>query len=209
MDFGRENSLFPLILIQVKSAAKRTVFGLKDKREKAFLPFKTQLFHIQVVRYAAKEKRFRQDLLYRLQEYVITMPPLRDCPEDIMPLAEFFREMANRELEREVKGFAASARNALLAHAWPGNVRELKQKIQTAVLQSEGDMITEADLELDNEPSATSACFTLKSGDEERGRILRALKQAAGNKKMAAKILGIGRTTLYNKLVEYGLNEEN
>lgn len=53
MDFGRENSLFPLILIQVKSAAKRTVFGLKDKREKAFLPFKTQLFHIQVVRYAA------------------------------------------------------------------------------------------------------------------------------------------------------------
>ena len=158
---------------------------------------------------AVTEKRFRQDLLYRLQEYVITMPPLRDCPEDIMPLAEFFREMANRELEREVKGFAASARNALLAHAWPGNVRELKQKIQTAVLQSEGDMITEADLELDNEPSATSACFTLKSGDEERGRILRALKQAAGNKKMAAKILGIGRTTLYNKLVEYGLNEEN
>ena len=70
-------------------------------------------------------------------------------------------------------------------------------------------MITEADLELDNEPSATSACFTLESGDEERGRILRALKQAAGNKKMAAKILGIGRTTLYNKLVEYGLNEEN
>ena len=158
---------------------------------------------------AVTEKRFRQDLLYRLQEYVITMPPLRDCPEDIMPLAEFFREMANRELEREVKGFAASARNALLAHAWPGNVRELKQKIQTAVLQSEGDMITEADLELDNEPSATSACFTLKSGDEERGRILRALKQAAGNKKMAAKILGIGRTTLYNKLVEFGLNEEN
>ena len=81
---------------------------------------------------AVTEKRFRQDLLYRLQEYVITMPPLRDCPEDIMPLAEFFREMANRELEREVKGFAASARNALLAHAWPGNVRELKQKIQTA-----------------------------------------------------------------------------
>lgn len=52
---------------------------------------------------AVTEKRFRQDLLYRLQEYVITMPPLRDCPEDIMPLAEFFREMANRELEREVK----------------------------------------------------------------------------------------------------------
>ena len=59
VDFGRENSLFPLILIQVKSAAKRTVFGLKDKREKAFLPFKTQLFHIQVVRYAASERMVR------------------------------------------------------------------------------------------------------------------------------------------------------
>lgn len=62
MDFGRENSLFPLILIQVKSAAKRTVFGLKDKREKAFLPFKTQLFHIQVVRYAVL-KRIKTMLL--------------------------------------------------------------------------------------------------------------------------------------------------
>ena len=52
MDFGREKGVFPLVLIQVKSAAKRTVFGLKNKREKTFLPFKTQLFHIQVVRYA-------------------------------------------------------------------------------------------------------------------------------------------------------------
>ena len=55
MDFGREKGIFPLVLIQVKGAAKRTVFGLKNKREKAFLPFKTQLFHIQVVRYAAPE----------------------------------------------------------------------------------------------------------------------------------------------------------
>lgn len=61
MDFGRENSLFPLILIQVKSAAKRTVFGLKDKREKAFLPFKTQLFHIQVVRYAIPDYVYCKD----------------------------------------------------------------------------------------------------------------------------------------------------
>jgi hypothetical protein len=56
VDFGREKGIFPLVLIQVKGAAKRTVFGLKNKREKAFLPFKTQLFHIQVVRYAASAK---------------------------------------------------------------------------------------------------------------------------------------------------------
>lgn len=57
VDFGREKEVFPLVLIQVKSAAKRTVFDLKNKREKTFLPFKTQLFHIQVVRYAASASK--------------------------------------------------------------------------------------------------------------------------------------------------------
>ena len=61
MDFGREKEVFPLVLIQVKSAAKRTVFDLKNKREKTFLPFKTQLFHIQVVRYAASDCHAEED----------------------------------------------------------------------------------------------------------------------------------------------------
>lgn len=156
---------------------------------------------------AVSEKRFRQDLLYRLQEYVITIPPLRDCREDIMPLAEFFREIANKELERSVKGFDATARNALLIYPWPGNVRELKQKVLSAVLHAEGDMITESELELGGEQTAAPVGFTLKSGEEEKERILRALKQADGNKRQAAKLLGIGRTTLYNKLEEYGIED--
>ena len=158
---------------------------------------------------AVEEKRFRQDLLYRLQEFVITVPPLRDCQDDIMPLAEFFREIANQELERNVKGFNTAARNALLTYPWPGNVRELRQKIQTAVLQTEDEVITEDDLELSCEQITSPVGFTLKSGDEEKERILRALKQAKGNKRLAAKLLGIGRTTLYSKLEEYGLTEEN
>lgn len=156
---------------------------------------------------AVVEKRFRQDLLYRLQEYVITVPPLRDCREDIMPLAEFFREIANQELERSVKGFDATARKALLAYPWPGNVRELKQKVLSAVLHAEGDMITEGELELGGEQTAAPVGFTLKCGEEEKERILRALKQADGNKRQAAKLLGIGRTTLYNKLEEYGIED--
>lgn len=156
---------------------------------------------------AVSEKRFRQDLLYRLQEFVITVPPLRDCQEDIMPLAEFFCEIANQELERNVKGFNASARNALLTYPWPGNVRELKQKVFTAVLQTEVEVITDDDLDLDSEQVASPIGFTLKSGEEERERIVRALKQANGNKKLAAKLLGIGRTTLYGKLEEYGISE--
>ena len=158
---------------------------------------------------AVSEKRFRQDLLYRLREFVITVPPLRDCQEDIMPLAEFFRETANQELERDIKGFNASARNALPTYPWPGNVRELKQVILAAVLQTEDDTITAEDLELVGEQTSSPAGFTLRNEKEEKERILRALKQAKGNKKLAAKMLGIGRSTLYNKLDEYGLNEEN
>ena len=158
---------------------------------------------------AVNEKRFREDLLYRLKEYVITLPPLRDSQEDILPLADFFREMANKKLDRSVKGFAASARNALLAHPWPGNVRELKQTIQTAVLQAQNDTITVDDLEIGSEQTTFPTSFTLRDDEEDKERILRALKQAKGNKKLAAKMLGIGRSTLYNKLDEYGLDEEN
>lgn len=76
---------------------------------------------------AVSEKRFRQDLLYRLHDFEITVPPLRDCLEDVMPLAEFFREIANKELECRVEGFSSEARKALLSYPWPGNVRELQQ----------------------------------------------------------------------------------
>ena len=156
---------------------------------------------------AVIEKRFREDLLYRLKECTITVPPLRDCQEDIMPLAEFFLNLANKDLECNIKGFNASARKAMLAYPWPGNVRELKQKIQVAVLHTEADMITKENLEFDSDEtlSSSSASFALRNGAEDKERILRALKQTNGNRKIAAELLGIGRTTLYGKLEEYGL----
>ena len=146
---------------------------------------------------SVNEKRFRQDLLYRLHDFGITVPPLRDCQEDIMPLAEFFREIANNELERDVKGFSASAQKVLNTYAWPGNVRELRQKVLTAVLQAENDMITEEDLEFGSEQITSPVGFTLKSEGEEKERIRRALKQAKDNKRLAAELLGISRATLY------------
>lgn len=158
---------------------------------------------------AVKEKRFRQDLLHRLQEYVITIPPLRDCQEDIMPLADFFREIANDELGRNVRGFDASARKALLTHTWSGNVRELKQKIFTAVLHTESDTITDTDLELSYESvSSSPISFALRTAEEEKERIIRALKQANGNKILAARLLAISRSTLYAKIEEYGIKVE-
>ena len=155
---------------------------------------------------AVLEKRFRQDLLYRWQDFTITLPPLRNCQEDIMPLAEFFREQSNKTLDKAVKGFDSSAKKALLQHPWSGNVRELKQKIQTAVLLCEGSNITEDDLELYVEQDTSPICYTLKDVQLEKERIRQALEQCGGNKKSAAKLLKIGRTTLYAKIKEYGLS---
>ena len=154
---------------------------------------------------AVNEKRFRQDLLYRLHDFEITVPPLRDCQEDVMPLAEFFREIANQELECDVIGFDGEARKTLLTHAWPGNVRELRQKIMGAVLQAQTGLVTKEHLELAVTRATSPVSFALRSDAEDKERVLRALKQANGNRKVAAELLGIGRTTLYNKLEEYGL----
>lgn len=155
---------------------------------------------------AVSVKRFRQDLLYRLQDFTISLPPLRKCQEDIMPLADFFREQSNRTLDKAVKGFDSSAKKALLQHPWSGNVRELKQKIQIAVLLCEGNNITEEDLELYVEQDASPVCYSLKDVQQEKERIRQALEQCGGNKKSAAKLLKIGRTTLYAKIKEYGLS---
>ena len=154
---------------------------------------------------AVNEKRFRQDLFHRLHDYELTVPPLRDCQEDIMPLAEFFREIANNELECSVTGFDAEARKRLLTHAWPGNVRELRQKIMAAVLEAQTGLVTKEHLELAVTKPDSPVNFALRNDEEERERILRALKQANGNRKVAAELLGIGRTTLYKKLEEYGI----
>lgn len=154
---------------------------------------------------AVSEKRFRQDLLYRLRDFEINIPPLHDCQEDILPLAEFFRETANKELECSVTGFDAAAKQTLLIHTWSGNVRELRQKIMGAVLQAQEGVVTKEHLELAVNQPTSPVSFALRNDAEEKERILRALKQANGNRKIAAELLGIGRTTLYSKLEEYGL----
>jgi len=154
---------------------------------------------------AVNEKRFRQDLLYRLCDFEITVPPLRDCQEDILPLAEFFRDMANKELECNVSGFSSEARKALLTHPWPGNVRELRQKIMGAVLQAQEGVVTKEHLELAVTKPTSPVSFALRNDAEDKERILRALKQTNGNRSAAAELLGIGRSTLYSKLEEYGL----
>lgn len=152
---------------------------------------------------AIAEKRFRADLYQRLKEYTIQIPPLRECKDDILPLVDFFRQLANEEFEKRVKGFDAAAKKRLLAYTWGGNVRELKSVVRMAVLHTEGDTVMADTLEFDEIPSV--ADDTLSLSDMEKTRILRVLEQAKGNRTLAAKLLGIGRTTLYNKIEAYGI----
>lgn len=152
---------------------------------------------------AIAEKRFRADLYQRLKEYTLHIPPLRECREDIMPLADFFRQLANDELEKQVKGFDAEARKQMLAYAWGGNVRELKRVVRMAVLHTEGDIVTADILEFDEIPLTTDASLALN--DMEKKQIIHALEQAKGNRTLTAALLGIGRTTLYNKMKAYGI----
>ena len=152
---------------------------------------------------AIAEKRFRADLYQRLKEYTIQIPPLRECREDIMPLANFFLNLANDEFEKQVEGFDTETKKQLLAYTWGGNVRELKQVVRMAVLHTEGDTGMVDTVEFDEIPLAADASLALE--DMEKTRILRDLERAKGNRKLAAELLGIGRTTLYNKIRLYGI----
>lgn len=188
-----------MMLRAIQSKRYRTVGGDKDRIADVRIIAATN----EDLQAAIAEKRFRQDLYQRLKEYTLVLPPLRKCREDIMPLAIFFLNLANKEFDRQVKGFDAEARKLMLAHTWTGNVRELKGIVRSAVLFTNGDTVTPEALDFDETTSTTDASPALD--DMERKQIIRVLEQAKGNRKLAAELLGIGRTTLYNKMKAYGI----
>ncbi len=160
------------------------------------------------------EKRFREDLFYRLNVFHIAVPPLRERREDIPKLAgHFLREIA-RENNVSAKRLSPGARIALLTYRWPGNVRELRNAMETASLVAKGETIEWGDLSpeiLDNIlPPSPSGPIPLPSPrtleEIEREAIVGALLQADGNKTQAAKMLGIGLRTLHRKVKEFGIS---
>lgn len=188
-----------MLLRALEAKRYRPTGGSKDKKADVRIIAATN----EDLQAAIVEKRFRADLYQRLKEYTLHIPPLRECKEDILPLADFFLQLANEELEKQVKGFEAEARKQLLAYTWGGNVRELKWVVRMAVLHTEGDTITADTLEFDEMPLAADASLALN--DMEKKQIIHALEQAKGNRTLAAALLGIGRTTLYNKIRLYGI----
>ena len=188
-----------MLLRALEAKRYRPTGGSKDKRADVRIIAATN----EDLQAAIAEKRFRADLYQRLKEYTIQIPPLRECKDDILPLADFFLNLANEEFEKQVKVFETEARKQLLAYTWVGNVRELKRVVRMAVLHTEGDTVTADTLELDETSLAADASLALN--DMEKKQIIHALEQTKGNRKLAATLLGIGRTTLYNKMKAYGI----
>ena len=157
---------------------------------------------------AIKEKRFREDLYYRLCEFTIQLPELGDCKEDILPLAEAFVEEANARTNKRVTTIGEEAKKALLAYPWPGNVRELKHIIQQAVLMSSDDIITE-DLLIFNHNVSTqpNSLKELKDGIEKE-HYEKMLEECEGNVTSTAKSLGISRSTIYRKMKDHGIKRK-
>lgn len=153
---------------------------------------------------AIGEGRFREDLYHRLNEFTIYVPSLVECREDIMPLAEFLLAQAAEEFDREVTGFDADVRKALVNYTWPGNIRELRHKIRAATLLAKENIISERDLCITKSVESSSK-FALKNEEEEKKRIVEVLKLVRGNKRLAAELLKIDRSTLYEKIKKYGI----
>lgn len=159
---------------------------------------------------AIKEGRFREDLYHRLNEFEIRQPSLAECAEDIIPLAEFFRERYLKELKRETQGFTEDAIHRMLAYPWPGNVRELQNRIKRAVLVAETPMLDVEGLDIDfsrpmENSGSKAAILPLKDESLEKESIVNALKACNGHREQAAKILNINPATLYRKMKKYGL----
>ncbi len=160
-----------------------------------------------------EEKRFREDLFYRLNVVSIALPPLRERAVDIALLTRFFIEKYSRKNQRHITGCTASVENLFMEYPWPGNIRELENAVERAVILTRGPQITPEDL-----PAAILSDIAMQTSsvapepletslkDMEKKMILKTLKETQGNRTKTSDILGISRRTLQLKLKKYGVN---
>ena len=154
---------------------------------------------------AIAEGRFREDLFHRLNEFPLHVPLLAECIEDIIPLAEFMLDVANRELGRSVKGFDREVQKRLKSYSWPGNIRELRMVVRRATLLAKDDWITIGEIDIPDKGRQPGE-YSLNDERMERATILKALEATGNDRKAAARLLGISRSTLYLKLRKYRLD---
>jgi two-component system response regulator HydG len=161
------------------------------------------------------EGRFREDLFYRLNVISLQLPPLRNRPEDIEPLAGHFLAQSLAKVGRDVRGISPEALSALRAYDWPGNVRELRNVIERGAILARGELIGVEDLPLKMHPRSTDHPVKVETDepltlrDAERLQVERILRRTQWNKSQAARTLDITRPTLDRKIEEYGLRPAN
>ena len=154
---------------------------------------------------AIAEGRFREDLFHRLNEFPLHVPLLAECIEDIIPLAEFMLDAANQEFSRKVKGFDREVQKRLKSYSWPGNIRELRMVVRRATLLAKDDWITTGEIDIPDKGRQPGE-YSLNDERTERATILKALEATGNDRKAAARLLGISRSTLYLKLRKYRLD---
>ena len=177
-------------------------------REEIFVDARVLAATNKDLRLALKEKRFREDLYYRLGVFTISLPPLREREGDILLLATALLQKYSNESGRKISGFTPQAIRAIESYKWPGNIRELENRIKRAVIMAEGQKITPADLEFGS-PYETYKGKGLKEAREalEKDFIQRALSKHKGSITHAASELGISRPTLYELMEKLGINK--
>jgi two-component system, NtrC family, response regulator AtoC len=165
---------------------------------------------------AIEEGRFRLDLYYRLNVIQVSLPPLRDRKEDILPLAQHFVQVYNVKFKRNMQGISHTAAAALMSHAWPGNVRELRNVVERAMVLEESERIQSTSLYLASngvslgrtgvpQPEEAEAPFQARLAEAEKNLVMKALHKTSGNQTRAAVLLGITRDTLRYKMKKFNL----
>ncbi len=155
-----------------------------------------------------RNRHFRQDLLYRINTIEISLPPLRERPEDIEPLATHFLQQFAQKYHRPVRGFSAELLREMSHYRWPGNIRELQHAVERAVIMAKGEKLESADFfPRSGRNSSTQAedFFTMNLDEMEKQLITKALQKHHGNITEAALELGLTRASLYRRLEKYNL----
>lgn len=161
-----------------------------------------------------EEGAFRRDLYFRLNEFVMDIPPLRERREDIAPLVDHFIAECNEKYGRRVKKLEKATLELLRNYDWPGNVRELRGVIKRGVARSQGDVLTMDDLQLrmalvDKDADAGNAVQDLSLDSMEKRHVAFVLRTTNWVKAEAARLLGVSRPTLDRKIEQYGLSRES
>lgn len=159
------------------------------------------------LRAAIEKGDFREDLYHRINEFTVRIPDLKERKEDLLLFANHFLDVANSELNKDIIGFDADTIQLFRSYSWPGNLRQMKNVVKYATLLAAGRYITRKELPEElTESFRGGPTIQLKNEAHERDLIQKALAESGNNKTQAARLLGIDRKTLYNKMKIYHLD---